>query len=95
MLKQFRAIIPNDSILFAQSDCDESILYFVTSDSGYLNTYKIISRKIDPTFIIIDINILFNEQFGILNFNQNHSDVKSEFTPNLPCLISLKILSFA
>lgn len=27
-----RAIIPNDSKLFAQADCDESIKYFVTSD---------------------------------------------------------------
>ncbi len=62
-----RAIIPNDSKLFAQADCDKSILYFVTSDSRFLNIHKMLSKRIKPKFEIIDINIPYNQQFGILN----------------------------
>jgi predicted nucleic acid-binding protein len=62
-----RAIIPNDSKLFAQSDSDKSILYFVTSDSRSLNIHKMLSKKIKPKFEIIDINIPYNQQFGVLD----------------------------
>lgn len=62
-----RAIIPNDSKLFAQSDCDKTILYFVTSDSRSLKTHKMLSNKIKPHFDIIDINIPYNQKFGILD----------------------------
>lgn len=34
-----RAIIPNDSKLFAQADLDKTITYFVTSDSRSKNIY--------------------------------------------------------
>jgi len=62
-----RAIIPNDSKLFAQSDCDKSILYFVTSDSRSMNIHKMLSNRIKPRFEIIDINIPYRQQFGILD----------------------------
>jgi predicted nucleic acid-binding protein len=62
-----RAIIPNDSKLFAQSDCDLSITHFITSDSRSLNTHKLLSNKIKPRFEIVDIKIPFNQQFGILD----------------------------
>lgn len=62
-----RAIFPNDSKLFAQSDCDKSILYFVTSDSRSLITHKMLSKRIKPRFEIIDINTPYNQQFGILD----------------------------
>lgn len=62
-----RAIIPNDSKLFAQSDYDKSIIYFVTSDSRSMNIYNILSRRIKPRFEIIDISIPYHQQFGILD----------------------------
>ena len=62
-----RAIIPNDSKLFAQSDYDKSIVYFVTSDSRSMNIYRILSKRIKPRFEIIDINIPYHQQFGILD----------------------------
>ena len=63
---QPRAIIPNDSKLFAQSDIDKSISYFVTSDLRSLNVHKILSKRIKTRFEIIDINIPYNQQFGVL-----------------------------
>ena len=62
-----RAIIPNDSKLFAQADCDKSITYFVTSDSRSLGTYKMFSKRIKPRFEIIDISNPHHQQFGILD----------------------------
>lgn len=62
-----RAIIPNDSKLFAQSDCDMSILYFVTSDSRSLITYRTLAKRIKPRFEIIDINTPYNQIFGVLD----------------------------
>lgn len=62
-----RAIIPNDSKLFAQADLDKSITYFVTSDSRSKNTYSALKKRINPKFEIIDISRPYNEIFGILN----------------------------
>lgn len=63
-----RAIIPNDSKLFAQADLDQSITYFITSDGRSQNTFLTLKKQIHPKFEIIDISRPFNEVFGILNF---------------------------
>ena len=39
-----RAIIPNDSKLFAQSDLDKTISYFVTSDVRSKNTLALLKK---------------------------------------------------
>jgi len=62
-----RAIIPNDSKLFAQADLDKSITYFVTSDSRSRNTFAALKKRIHPKFEIIDLSRPFNETFGILD----------------------------
>lgn len=62
-----RAIIPNDSKLFAQADVDNSITHFVTSDARSQITHKILKSKVIPRFEIIDISISYNQTFGILN----------------------------
>ena len=62
-----RAIIPNDSKLFAQADIDKSITHFVTSDSRSKNTYSTLKKRINPKFDIIDISRPYNETFGILD----------------------------
>ena len=62
-----RAIIPNDSKLFAQSDLDKSISHFVTSDVGSKNTLALLKKGINPKFNIISIDVPFTETFGILD----------------------------
>ena len=63
-----RAIIPNDSKLFAQADVDNSITYFVTSDKRSQNIFSLLQNKIVPEFEIIDISVPHNQAFGILDF---------------------------
>lgn len=62
-----RAIIPNDSILFAQADLDNSISHFVTSDVRSKNTLALLKKGIIPKFDIIRIDIPYSETFGILD----------------------------
>lgn len=62
-----RAIIPNDSKLFAQADLDKSITYFVTSDSRSKSTFDNLKKRINPKFEILDISRPYNETFGILD----------------------------
>lgn len=62
-----RAIIPNDSKLFAQADLDKSITHFVTSDIRSKNTLALLKKGTNPKFEIISIDIPFTETFGILD----------------------------
>lgn len=62
-----RAIIPNDSKLFAQADLDKSITHFVTSDSRSKNTFAALKKRIRLAFEIIDISRPYNEIFGVLD----------------------------
>lgn len=62
-----RAIIPNDSKLFAQSDLDNTISHFVTSDVRSKSTLALLKNGIIPKFEIISIDIPYSETFGILD----------------------------
>ncbi|MBL1233464.1 MAG: hypothetical protein COA31_012160 [Flavobacteriales bacterium] len=62
-----RAIIPNDSKLFAQCDLDKTITHFVTSDVRSKNTLALLRKGTSPKFNIISIDIPYTETFGILN----------------------------
>jgi predicted nucleic acid-binding protein len=62
-----RAIIPNDSKLFAQADYDKTITYFITSDSRSKDTFSALKKRINPKFEIIDISTSYNVTFGILD----------------------------
>lgn len=62
-----RAIIPNDSKLFAQADLDKTISYFVTSDVRSKNTLALLRNGTTPKFEIITIDIPYSETFGILD----------------------------
>ena len=62
-----RAIIPNDSKLFAQADLDKSITHFVTSDKRSGNTIKILKTKIEAKFEFLDINTPYDQAFGVLD----------------------------
>jgi hypothetical protein len=60
-----RNIIPNDSKLFAQASLENSIEYFVTSDSECLKVFTQISEI--AHFKVLDINVSHGEIFGELN----------------------------
>lgn len=61
-----RAIIPNDSKLFAQADLDKTVTHFITSDVRSKNTLALLRKETTPKFEIITIDIPFIETFGIL-----------------------------
>jgi hypothetical protein len=63
-----RAIIPNDSKLFAQADIDTTINYFITSDSRSKGTFQALKAKLKPRFEIIDISRPYTETYGLLDF---------------------------
>lgn len=62
-----RAIIPNDSKLFAQADLDTTIILFVTSDVRSKSTLALLKKGVNPKFDIISIDIPYTETFGILD----------------------------
>lgn len=62
-----RAIIPNDSKLFAQADLDKSISHFVTSDIRSKKTLALLKKGISPKFDIISVDIPYTEAFGIFD----------------------------
>lgn len=62
-----RNIIPNDTKLFAQADIDKSVKYFMTSDQECKKIYKIVDAAFSSSFEIVDINMPYNERFGILD----------------------------
>lgn len=62
-----RAIIPNDSKLFAQADFDKTITHFVTSDVRSKKTLALLRKGIHPKFEIISIDVPYTETFGILD----------------------------
>ncbi len=62
-----RKIIPNDTKLFAQADCEKAIAYYLSSDKESVKIYNLLSQETAPKFRFIDLNIPHNETFGILD----------------------------
>ena len=62
-----RNIIPNDTKLFAQADVELAIEFYVSSDSESLKIYNLLKGNANPKFQFIDINVPYNETFGVLN----------------------------
>ncbi|MGB1284326.1 MAG: type II toxin-antitoxin system VapC family toxin [Polaribacter sp.] len=58
-----RAIIPNDSKLFAQAHIDKTITHFVTSDIRSKKTLVMLKKEMNPKFEIISIDIPHTEMF--------------------------------
>ncbi len=63
-----RNIIPNDTKLFAQADCEKSVEFYISADSESKKIYDIIKQEISPKFQFIDLSIPYNETFGLLVF---------------------------
>jgi predicted nucleic acid-binding protein len=63
---QPRAIIPNDSKLMAQADVENSIQYYLTSDTRSEKIFRILKDKLKLNFEFVDIAIPHNQTFGLL-----------------------------
>lgn len=62
-----RNIIPNDTKLFSQADCEKSIEFYLSSDSESFKIYNLLKQETNPRFTFIDLNIPYHVTFGILN----------------------------
>ena len=62
-----RNIIPNDTKLFAQADKEQSIDYYLSSDTESSKIYTLVSNSLPLNFQFIDLNMPHHETFGILD----------------------------
>ena len=62
-----RNIIPNDTKLFAQADCEKAVEFYLSSDTESHKVYNLLKQESAPRFQFIDLNIPYNETFGILD----------------------------
>lgn len=63
-----RNLIPNDTKLFAQADCEKTIEFYLTSDQESLKIYNVLKQHTAPKFQFIDLTIPCNETFGFIDF---------------------------
>jgi hypothetical protein len=63
-----RNIIPNDTKLFAQADCERAVEFYLSSDSESFKIYNLLKQEVNPKFQFIDLNTPYNETFGLLDF---------------------------
>lgn len=61
-----RNIIPNDTKLFAQADC-EKVDYYISSDRECIKIYNKIKGNTGIKFQFIDLNTPYNQTFGVLD----------------------------
>lgn len=62
-----RNIIPNDTKLFAQADCEKAVEFYLSSDTESNKIYNLIKLETVPKFQFIDLNSPYNETFGTLD----------------------------
>lgn len=62
-----RNIIPNDSKLFAQADCEKTIAFYLSADTESLKIYNLLKQNTSLKFQFIDLNTPHNETFGLLD----------------------------
>ena len=62
-----RNIIPNDTKLFAQADCEKAVEFYLSSDIESNKIHKLLRQETAPKFQFIDLNTPHNEIFGLLD----------------------------
>lgn len=62
-----RNVIPNDSKLFAQADCEKAISFYLSSDTESLKIYNLLKQEAALKFQFIDLNTPHTETFGVLD----------------------------
>ena len=63
-----RNIIPNDTKLFAQADCEKAVEFYLSSDTESYKIYNLLRIETTLRFQFIDLNTPYNETFGLLEF---------------------------
>ena len=62
-----RNIIPNDTKLFAQADCEKTVEFYLSSDTESFKIYNLLKQETMPKFQFLDLNTPCNETFGLLD----------------------------
>jgi hypothetical protein len=62
-----RNIIPNDTKLFAQADTENTVDYYLSSDSESMKIYQLLKQESNPHFQFIDLNTPYHQTFGVLD----------------------------
>ena len=62
-----RNIIPNDTKLFAQADCEKAVEFYLSSDTESNKIYNLLTQETAPKFQFIDLNTPPYETFGLLD----------------------------
>ena len=62
-----RKIIPNDTKLFAQADCEKTVEFYLSSDAESLKVYNTIKNETLLNFQFIDLYIPHHQTFGMLD----------------------------
>jgi len=62
-----RNIIPNDTKLFAQADCEKAIEFYLSSDLESQKIYKMLRQETELKFQFLDLNVPYHETFGLLD----------------------------
>jgi hypothetical protein len=62
-----RNIIPNDTKLFAQAHCDNTIQFYLSSDTESSKIYNILKQETEPKFQFINLKTPYHETFGLLD----------------------------
>jgi hypothetical protein len=62
-----RNIIPNDTKLFAQADCEKTVEFYLSSDTESFKIYNLLRQETAQKFLFIDLNTPYNETFGLLD----------------------------
>jgi predicted nucleic acid-binding protein len=61
-----RNIIPNDTKLFAQADCETSIMYYLSSDVESMKIYDLIKKETSIEFRFINLSDPYTKTFSEL-----------------------------
>jgi len=59
-----RNIIPNDTKLFAQADCEKSVDTYLSADTESQKIYNLLNLR----FNFVDLNTPYHQAFGLLDF---------------------------
>lgn len=62
-----RKIIPNDTKLFAQADCEKVVEFYLSSDTESKKVYNTLKDKLKLRFRFIDLNTPHHQTFGTLD----------------------------
>ena len=62
-----RNLIPNDTKLFATADIEQSVEFYLSSDTESHKIYRLLKVHLNPKFQFLDLNVPFSDAFGLLN----------------------------